>query len=133
MTKKLKLKLITFNDTVNSFENQNSIDKIKGYYKDDLSFEFKQFTNNELLKIIKDLPSNKASVLIKTIKNSAQVYSSKLTQILNHCVSIVSFPNLLKYADRTPVFKYGDVADKENYRPTSTLSKLFPSLWNINS
>ena len=105
MTKKLKLKLITFNDTVNSFENQNSIDKIKGYYKDDLSFEFKQFTNNELLKIIKDLPSNKASVLIKTIKNSAQVYSSKLTQILNHCVSIASFPNLLKYADRTPVFK----------------------------
>ena len=108
MTKKLKLKLITFNDTVNSFENHNSIDKIKGYlqgYKDDLSFEFKQFTNNELLKIIKDLPSNKASVLIKTIKNSAQVYSSKLTQILNHCVSIASFPNLLKYADRTPVFK----------------------------
>ena len=105
MTEKLKLKLITFNDTVNLFENHNSIDKIKGYYKDDLSFEFKQFTNNELLKIIKDLPSNKASVLIKTIKNSAQVYSSKLTQILNHRVSIASFPNLLKNADRTPVFK----------------------------
>lgn len=105
MTEKLKLKLITFNDTVNSFENHNSIDKIKGYYKDDLSVEFKQFTNNELLKIIKDLPSNKASVLIKTIKNSAQVYSSKLTQILNHRVSIASFPNLLQNADRTPVFK----------------------------
>ena len=41
-----------FNDTVNSFENRNSIVKIKEYYKDELSFEFKQFTTNELLKII---------------------------------------------------------------------------------
>ena len=46
LTKKLKLKPITFNDTVNSFENHKSIGKIKGYYKDELSFEFKQFTTN---------------------------------------------------------------------------------------
>ena len=36
LTKKLKLKPITFNGTVNSFENRNSIGKIKGYYKDEL-------------------------------------------------------------------------------------------------
>ena len=135
LTKKLKLKPITFNDTVNSFENHNSIGKIKGYYKDELSFEFKQFTTNELLKIIKELPSNKASVLndipIKIIKKSAQVYSSKLTQILNHCVSTASFPDLLKYADMIPVFKKGDATDKENYRPIRTLpdfSKIFEKL-----
>ena len=63
LTKKLKLKPITFKGTVNSFENQNSVGKIKGYYKDELSFKFKQFTTNELLNIIKELPSNKASVL----------------------------------------------------------------------
>ena len=88
LTKKLKLKPITFNDTVNSFENHNSICKIKEHYKDELSFEFKQFTTRELLKIIKEPPSNKASVLndipIKIIKNLAQIYSSKLNQILNH-------------------------------------------------
>ena len=134
LTKTPKLKPITFNDTVNSFENHNSIGKIKQYHKYELSFEFKQFTTNELLKIIKELPSNKASVLnipIKIIKNSAQVYSSKLTQILNHCVSTASFPDLLKYADVTPVFKKGDVTDKENYRPISTLSnfsKIFEKL-----
>ena len=95
LTKKLKLKPTTFNDTVNSFEKGR-------YYKDELSFEFKQFTANELLTIIKEVPSNKASVLndipIKIIKNSTQVYSSKLTQILYHCVSTASFPDLLKYA-----------------------------------
>ena len=63
MNKKLKLKPITFNDTVNSFENRKSKGKIKGYYKDAPSFEFKQFTSNELLKITKELPSHKASAL----------------------------------------------------------------------
>ena len=34
LTKKLKLNPVTFNDTVNSFENHNSTTKIKEYYKD---------------------------------------------------------------------------------------------------
>ena len=34
LTKKLKLKPKTFNDTVDSFENHNSIGKTKEYYKD---------------------------------------------------------------------------------------------------
>ena len=69
---------------------------------------------------------------MKIIKISAQVYSSKLTQILNHCVSTASFPYLLKYADVTLVFKKdGDVTDKENCRAISTLSnfsKIFEKL-----
>ena len=135
-TKKQILKTITFNDTVNSFEKHNSIGKIKGYNKDELSFEFQQCTTNELLKIIKELPTNKASVLndipVKIIKNSAQVYSSKLIQVVDHCVCTSSFPDLLKYADVTPVFKRGDVTDNGNYRPMSTLSnfsKIFEKLF----
>ena len=138
LTKKLKLKPITFNDTVNSFENHDSIGKIKGYckgYKGELSFEFKQFTTNELFKIIKELPSNKASVLnetpIKIIENSAHVHTSKLTKILNHCDCTASFSELLQYADVTPVFKKGDVTEKVNYRPVNTLSnfsKIFEKL-----
>ena len=61
----------------------NSIGKTNGYYKDQLSVEFKQFATNELLEYIKEPPSNKVIVLddipIKIIKNSAQFYSSKLT------------------------------------------------------
>ena len=36
LTKKLKLKPITFSDTVKSFENHYRIGKIKEYYKDQL-------------------------------------------------------------------------------------------------
>ena len=39
ITKKLKLRSVHFNDTVNHFEN--FLDKIKGYYKNGLSVEFK--------------------------------------------------------------------------------------------
>ena len=46
-----------------NLKNHNSIGNIKGYYKDEISFEFKQFTTNKLLKFIKELPSNKVSVL----------------------------------------------------------------------
>ena len=53
LTKKLKLKPITFNDTVSSFDSHDAIRKLKGYYKNELSFEFKQFITNELLKTIK--------------------------------------------------------------------------------
>lgn len=40
---------------------------IKGYYKDVLSFKFKEFVANESLKVMKELSSNKVSVLKKTI------------------------------------------------------------------
>ena len=136
LTKKLKLKAITFKGTVNSFENHNSVGKIKGYYKDDLSFEFKQFTTNELLNIIKELPSNKASVLnnipTKMIKKSAQTYSSKETKSdFKSLYLYCKFSRSSQIADVTPVFKKGDAIDKENYRPISTLSnfsKIFEKL-----
>ena len=54
LTKKLKLIVITCNDTVNSVKHPNSIGKIKGFYKDDPSIEFKRITINKLLKIIKE-------------------------------------------------------------------------------
>ena len=57
------------------------------------------------------------------IKNAIQVYSSKLNLILNHYVSTASFPHLLIYADVTPVFKKGDITEKENYFWINTLSK----------
>ena len=83
-----------------------------------------EIMTNELIKAIKQLPSNKSSVLsdipIKTIKNLGQVYSSKLTQVLNHRISSASFPNLLKYIDAIPVLN--DVTDKQNNRSKIMLS-----------
>ena len=37
--------------------------------------------------------------------NSVHIYSQVLTNIFNDCVKSGNFPDILKYADITPVFK----------------------------
>ena len=65
------------------------------------------------------------------IKNAAHAYSHRLTIIFNNCIRNGRFPDILKYADITSVFKKRDTTDRRNYRPISTLSnfsKIFEKL-----
>ena len=54
--------------------------------------------------------------------NSVYIYCQIPTNIFSDCVESGKFPDILKYADITPVFKRGDPTDKTYYRPISTLS-----------
>ena len=65
--------------------------------------------------MFKDIP-------VRIIKNAAHIYSHRLTIIFNKCIRNEKFPNILKYADITPVFKKGDTTDKSNCRPINPLS-----------
>ena len=65
--------------------------------------------------MFKDIP-------VRIIKNAAHIYSHRLTIIFNKCIRNEKFPNILKYADITPVFKKGDTTDKSNCRPINSLS-----------
>ena len=49
---------------------------------------------------------------MRIIKDVTHVYSHRLTIILNNCIKHKKFPDILKYADITPVFKKGDTSDK---------------------
>ena len=63
--------------------------------------------------------------------NSLHIYSQVLTNIFSDCVKSGNFPEILKYANITQVFKKGNTTDKTNYRPISTLSnfsKVFKKL-----
>ena len=46
----------------------------------------------------------------------------KLANIFNGCLKENKFPNLIKIAESSPVFKKLDNTSKNNYRPISTLS-----------
>ena len=63
--------------------------------------------------------------LFKAIKNEL---SKPLTIIINQCLLTENFPDLLKIAKVKPLFKRGDTALLNNYRPISllpTISKVF--------
>ena len=65
------------------------------------------------------------------MKQFANSYCEKLSNILNNCLKGNRFPNLMKVAEISPVFKKLDNTSKDNYRPISTLSnfaKLFESI-----
>ena len=83
-------------------------------------------SEEDILKAIKSLPSNKASQMedipIKILKNSIYIYSEKLTNIFNECLINGKFPDTLKRADASPIFEKGSDNEKENYRPVSMLS-----------
>ena len=122
LTKSLKLKTCP---SRKSFLN-TSIKKINQTYLKEDTFVFGQIRETETIEIIKSLPKNKATVFkdipMRIIKNAAHVYSHRLKIIFNNCIRNRKFPDILKYADMTPVFKKGETTDKSNYRRISTLS-----------
>ena len=64
------------------------------------------------------------------MKQFGNCYCEKLTNILNDCLKESGFPNLMKVAEISPVFKRLDNNFEDNYRAISTLSnfaKLFES------
>ena len=70
---------------------------------------------------------------IKFLKENSDILSGKLKDIFNNCLDEGIFPNRLKLADISPIFKAGDSSVKKNYRPVSvldTISKLFEKLIN---
>ena len=118
------------------FKNNESVIKIKEKYNtQENSFSFTLFSKEDILKAIKSLSSNKASLIedipIKILKNSIHIYSEKLTNIFNECLINGKFSDTLKRADVTPIFKKGNNNEKENYRQVSmlsTFSKVFEKL-----
>ena len=55
------------------------------------------------------------------LKSTIDVHVSILTKIINSSIRNGCFPDELKAAEVTPIFKKNDHLDKENYRPVSVL------------
>ena len=96
---------------------------------------FKPASKKDITDAIKKLPSNKASIanniLVSVMKQFANCYCEKLSNILKDCLKENRFPNLMKVVEISPVFKKLHNTTKDNYRPTSTWSnfaKFFESI-----
>ena len=120
---------------IKTYSKHPSILKIKENVKVDMNFNFNQINQSQIEKEILSLNSKKStgadSIPPKVLKHSLQTLKSPMTQLFNNMVGINHFPSELKYANVTPIFKKGDAANKENYRPISILpsiSKVFERL-----
>ena len=59
-------------------------------------------------------------IQVKILELNNDTFSQYLSQIFNENVEKANFPNELKYADITPVYKKSKY-EKENYRPVSII------------
>ena len=70
---------------------------------------FKPVSKKDIIDAIKKLPSNKASISndipVSVMKRFAKCYCEKRTNILKDCLEENRFPNLMKVAEKSPVFK----------------------------
>ena len=75
--------------------------------------------------------TTKNTIPLKILKVSSDTSAETLHNLFSECLITDSFPDNLKLADITPVFKKKDPLNKENYRPVSVLpsiSKIFEKL-----
>ena len=95
-------------------------------------FSFNKTTCLEIEKEIKVLNPKKASthgnIPTKILKQSVEACKLMLTNIFNKSIEENEFPDNLKFADVTPIYKKDDPNNPKNYRPVSVLpvtSKIF--------
>ena len=92
-----------------------------------MSMFLKTVRENELIEIFKSLKDGSAgpdSIKPKVLKTTIKELISPLTHLLNLSLKQGIFPEKLKVACITPIFKQGNKNEVGNYRPISVLSSL---------
>lgn len=105
----------------------------------DSVFEFKTITRSEVENVLYGLKVRKGSGLDKIsnklLKAAGTSIVSSLVYIFNLALNTGTFPDDMKIAKITPIFKSGDKTDCGNYRPVSVISavaKIFEKLFMDN-
>ena len=107
--------------------NKRKIWKLKIYF----SWSY----NEKIIRGIKRLNKNKAfqksDILITIIHENNDILADFLAESLKGTIKTDNFPNCLKLADITPLYKKGKKDNKEDHRPVSILPTLFKILERI--
>ena len=97
-------------------------------YSTQNSFTFDEVSENDTLKLLCSLKESKSTgpdkINARLVKDSAEVICPTLTKIFNSSLQQGIFPEDLKNATISPIYKNGDKSDGSNYRHISVLSNV---------
>ena len=123
------------NKAIDKFKNHASILLIQRKVANDSTFSFNEASLSDIEKELRSLNPKKAytfkNIPPKIIKESREYCSDILEKLFNKTLSNKEFPDELKVADVTPIYKEDDPNKSKNYRPVSVLpivSKVFEKI-----
>jgi len=117
---------------ISKYRYHPSILKIREMASIDNTFKFNGINLEDMQFEIMDLQGKKATpygtIPAKPLKDNLYAISPYLLKLFNESIETCLFPNELKLADISPIFKSGETVYAKNYRPVSvisTISKIF--------
>ena len=101
---------------------------IRNRFDENSIVSFKENEKTEVIKEIKNLDSKKVSlssnIPTKIIKEFDDLFATFITGNFNLCLNKGEFPEILKIAEVTPLYKKVNLFEKDNYRPINILSNI---------
>ena len=121
------IKDIPTEQLIDYYDDHPSIRMIRQRCCAESAFRFEKVSPTQVLLKLKGLKTNKAYgydlIPAKLLKMGANALCTSLTPIINHCISMSVYPDQLKRAEVSPIYKK-DMLIKDNYRPVSILTAL---------
>ena len=116
----------TLKDTLGAVNSYPSIERIRRTVKTNEKFSFQPVPEDLVHKIILSLDGSKATpvgdIPADMLKSAVYIHLLFITKIINVSFENSRFPDELKLAEVSPIFKKNNDLDTENCRPVSILS-----------
>ena len=120
------------NNILEKHKSRPSVQEISQTFMTNKKFSFEFVTKDLVREEILNLDSSKATpigdISVDILKSTVDIHLPFITNSINLSIENGCFPEELKLAEVSPIFKKKDDLDKENYRPVSVLlhvSKVF--------
>ena len=120
------------NNVLEKHKSHPSIEEISQTFMTNKKFSFKFVTEDLVREEIKNLDGSKAipngDISVDILKSNVDIHLPFIKNSINLSIGKRCFPEELKLAEVSPIFKIKDDLDKENSRPVSVLphvSKVF--------